>query len=234
MAFVSMFLAFLFIALIILGGMFFLGLILLIIGIIRRKNPKNQGKKSPIVSIVLGILLLLPPVGTGVFVAGVIIKDYVVSHRDYEVVTDEWRAHYVVPSKAVNDVTAQLLEAVNDNDRELMEKLFAKSARESLGFERQLDSFIENCPKGKAEISDENVVKGVNYDRAYKDTTESRYDNESIKVEIGGEDYYVYAYFCNKNEDSDEVGLIFFCLQNEKGYEEHFDFSGQTIACLIK
>ena len=205
MAFASMFLVFLGFVVILLGGMFFLGLLLLIIGIVRRKNPKNAGKKSPIVAIVLGVLLLMPPVGTGLFIGGVIVKDFIVSHRDYEVVTDEWRAHYVVPGEAVRDVTEGLLEAAEDNDKELIAKLFTKSARESLGFER-----------------------------TYHNTKENQYYSETLSVMIDGEEYYVYAYFCLKNEDPDEIGLIFFCLQNEKGYQERFDFSNQTIACLVK
>ena len=234
MAFASMFLVFLGFVVIVLGGMFFLGLLLLIIGIVRRKNPKNAGKKSPIVAIVLGVLLLMPPVGTGMLIGGVIVKDFIVSHRDYEVVTDEWRAHYVVPGEAVRDVTEGLLEAAEDNDRELIAKNFTKTARESLGFERQLDSFLESVPKGKAEISSKKTVKGVNYERTYHNTKENQYYSETLAVTIDGEEYYVYAYFCMKNEDPDEIGLIFFCLQNEKGYQERFDFSGQAIACLVK
>lgn len=234
MAFISLFLAFLVIALLILGFLFFAGLILLIIGIIRKRDPKNKGKVSPVVCIILGILFLLPPIGSGVLIGGALIKDYVISHRDYEIVTDEWRAHTVSYEKAARDVTGQLLDAAQSGDRELIGKLFAKRARESRRYESELDRFLKALPKGEAKVSSEYVAKGVDYENRYKDTYENRYYNESLKVEIDGEEYFVNVYLCNRNDDPDEVGLIFFCLQNEKGYKQRIDFSGRNIACIIK
>ena len=233
MAFVSLFLAFLFIAVLILGFMFFVGAVLLIIGIVRRKNPKNQGKKSPIVCIVLGVMFLLPPVGTGVIVTGTLVKELIVSHRNYEIVTDEWRAHFVSNEKAMEDVTKQMIKAVNDNDRETIEKLFTKTARERQGFERELDEFLEKCPDLSGSDLDY-ATRSVKYERDDKNTESQRYGHHALRTVKDGETYYFYAYFCLENDDPDEVGLLFFCVQNEKGADKRIDFTNRSLACEIE
>lgn len=51
-----------------LGFLSLVGIIFLIVGIVNRQKPKYVGKKSPTACIVSGIVFLLLPVGTAIFI----------------------------------------------------------------------------------------------------------------------------------------------------------------------
>lgn len=233
MAFVSMILAFLLIALLILGFMFFVGLILLIIGIVRKKSPKNQGKISPIICIVLGVLFMLPPVGTGMLVGGVMIKEALTPDKEYEIVTDEWREEYVSSEKAAKDVLAQLLEAADEGDTELIEKLFVKSESSKDKFKALEEDFLKNYPKGlaKAEVDKMGSSEGAQY----RDGNAVKTCSASVRLTLDGEAYFIDMQFCFENDkDKDEVGLTSFILENlEASALDDVYNEGDALVCSI-
>ena len=94
MAFVSMVIVFLLIAAVILGVLLIAGLSLLIVGIVRKSNKKNIGKKSPVVCIVIGAILLALPVITAVGLGAWGVSSCVSTafkRAKYECVPDRWR-----------------------------------------------------------------------------------------------------------------------------------------------
>ena len=228
MAFASMFIVFLVIVLAVLGFMFIVGLILLITGIVRKKNPKNIGKRSPTISIVLGAVLLVLPVGTGAIAGGCAAREAILRNKDYDIVTDKWRNVLVTDKEAAQSVTEQLLDCAEKGDKETIKKLFSASVSGKDGFDKALDEFIENYPKGLSdgERKDLNVSGSSHYD---KDGAK-KYSKARFRISSGGEEYFISLDFCYYNKkNKDEIGLESFTVENLEAKALKKDREGDVI-----
>lgn len=235
MAFVSMIFVFLVIALIILGILFIAGLILLIVGIVNKRKPKNKGKKYPVVLIVIGALLLILPVGSAVGLIVSVTTSAVstgIKRMDYENVTDKWRNEWTTDNSAAADAIDELLSCADSGDRERFAKTFTPNIQQSEGFEECLDDFFAAYPVGisQCELDGGNVGSSGSYNYGHNVQTGST----SYTCVLDGEWYRIGLAFCYENTDSpDDVGVTFFSIENLGANAMDIDYD-IPLVCNIK
>lgn len=235
MAFVSMIFAFLAIVLIILGILFIAGLILLIIGVVNKRKPKNKGKKYPIVLIVIGSLLLIMPVGTGIVLIACSAVGSVstsIKRMDYESVTDKWRNEWTTDHAAANEAINELLTCADSGDYEHFAKTFTPNIQKSEDFEKNLDDFFSAYPAGlsQCELDGGNVGSSGSYNYGHNVQTGST----SYTCVMNDEWYHIRLQFCYENTDSpDDVGVTFFSVENLEATALDIEYD-KSLVCNIK
>lgn len=243
MAFASMIIAFMVIVLLILGILLVAGLIFLSIGMVKRKNPKNKGKKHPIVFIVIGALLSLPAVVSIVFVLVTTRKINIQTENrqiKYECVPDKWRNEWVNDHAAAQEVLDALLKAADEGDKEAFALNFTPEIQEQSDFDDILDSFFESYPEGFSEC---NIKIGpVGGSGSYNYGHNVLKAGTSIDVVMDGEWYGIGLSFCYENTDNPEkVGVTYFSIMNLEGtayYNSEYDknssqFEDEYLICRI-
>lgn len=243
MAFVSMIIVFVLIILLILGILLVAGLIFLGIGLVKRKNPKNKGKKHPIVFIVIGSLLSLPAVASIVYVLLTTLvtnTNTAIKRAKYECVPDKWRNEWVQDHRAAQEVLDALLKAADEGDKEAFALNFTPEIQERSDFDKALDLFFESYQEGFSECDIEvgSVGGGGSYDYGH-----NVQDAEtSISVVMDGEWYKIRLGFCYENTDNPEkVGVTNFTIRNLEGaayYNNEYNknpllFEDEYLVCSI-
>lgn len=243
MAFASIIMVFMAIIFVVLGVLFVLGLILLGVGIVKRKNPKNKGKKHPVVFMVVGTILSLPALGAIllIFVKPKIMDTKLEMERaQYECVPDKWRNEHVYDHEAAQEVLDALLKAADEGDKEAFAKNFTPDIQEKSDFEEALDLFFESYPQGFSECGIEvgPVSGGGSYNFGHNVLTAGT----SVDVVMDGEWYTIGLGFCYENTDNpEEVGVNDFSIMNMEGaayFNEEYNknsipFHDEYLVCRI-
>lgn len=216
MAFVSLILGALVFFAIAAFFMVLFGVVLIIIGNVNRKKPKNQGKKWPKISIAIGIVTVALPViaiGYIVIIAALDTDKVYFELKGYENVIDKWRYEEVSDNSAANDALEALLEAADNGDKDAFAKLFAPNIYNNTNFRSKLDTFFDFYPGGLSEFEFEiDAGSGNPFDDSDDDVKNGR---ASVTCCLGDEWYYMSLNFCFKNSDSpDDVGVTFFLIEN--------------------
>ena len=225
MAFVSMMIVFILIAAVILGAMFLAGLILLIVGIVRKCNKKNAGKKSPVVCIVSGSVLLALPVITALVLAVWGVSSAVetaFSRTTYECVPDRWRNEWVYDSQAEDEIIDALFTSADNGDREAFCKNFTPELQRSKGFTDAVNAFFAAYPKGFAgcERKDKGGSGGASYNYGHN----VKYDSVHFNTTLDEIWYYISIEFCYNNTDEpDKVGVTDLRIMNLEAAAVFFD-----------
>lgn len=207
MAFFYLILIFVLIPLI--AVIFLAGIILLIIGIVNKRKPKNAGRKFPTVCIsVGGTLLALPAL---IFVIGVvpgIRKTFF-----YDSVPEHWQNAWVGDTQAADEAIKALMEAAGNGDREALAKNFTAEVRNSPSFEAELDSFFGTYPAALSECEPEGGSSGSSgsYNYGHNILTGSAH----YTCDLDGEKFFINISFCYENTDEpDKVGVESFSVMN--------------------
>ncbi|MBQ7942570.1 MAG: DUF5104 domain-containing protein [Lachnospiraceae bacterium] len=230
LAFASMIFAFMVIILLILGILLVAGLIFLVIGIVKKKNPKNQGKKQPIVFIMIGSLLALPAAVVIVIVLTAFLtvdKKTAANQIQYESVPDKWRNEWVNDHKAAQEVLDALLKAADAKDIEAFAMNFTPEIQKQSNFDESLDTFFKSYPEGFSEVDIKigPVSSGgsFNYGHNVRDA------GTSVEVVMDGEWYAIGLSFCYENTDNpDKVGVTYFSIMNLEGAACYRDKSSKN------
>lgn len=236
MAFVSMMIVFLIFVIVVMGILFFAGLVMLIAGIITRTRPKNIGKKFPTVLIVIGSIVILIPVGTVLFIGIGGIASQIstsIERQSYKSVTDKWRNEWVTDHEAANGAIKELLEAAESGDREQFKRTFTPNIQNSQSFEAAVDAFFDNYPKGLngCKLEGGNVSGSGSYNYGHNIQTGSTY----YTCFLNGEWYSIHLIFCYENTDyPDDVGVDFFSVENLGAAALDEDYKGKNLVCAIK
>ncbi|MBP1560989.1 MAG: DUF5104 domain-containing protein [Oscillospiraceae bacterium] len=236
MAFVSMIFAFLAIVLIILGVMFIAGLLFLIPGIVNARKPKYAGKKSPVVFIVIGTLLIALPVGTALTLLVVGVSNSVstnIRRMGYDNVTDKWRSEWVSDHTAAEDAIEELLSSADAGDRERFAKTFTPNIQQSENFDAALDDFFAAYPVGlsRCELDGGNVGSSGSYNYGHNVQTGGTH----YTCVLDGEWYHIIMEFCYENTDfPDDVGVTFFAVENLEANALDIDYKDKQLVCNIK
>ncbi len=233
MAFGSLVFAGIVLLVLFLGFLFLVGLILLIVGIVRKRKPKNAGKKSPVVCIVSGAVCLLAPIGTAIcLVISLVVSLF--SGRfggsDFRNVTEGWRkGGYVSDTKAKWEAINGLLTAADAGDRDSFERMFTPRLQKKGNFREAIDAFFESYPNG---------LSLCELDGGYGMTTGWQVETASTSYTcfLDGEWYYMGLEICFRNPESpDDVGVTFFCIENLEAYALDRDYGkDEFVACEIK
>ncbi|MDY3791474.1 MAG: DUF5104 domain-containing protein [Oscillospiraceae bacterium] len=232
MAFVSMMFVFVVIICLVLGAVFAAGVILLISGIVRVREPKYMGHALPAVFIAAGSVLIAVSVGIVIFLAvsGMISSAEMSERRSgYENVIELWRNERVSENSAAVGAMNELLSAADDGDRERFGKLFIVDFQNSEIFESAINDFFEAYPVGLSECERES--SGV----TSNSSSDVRRGSVSYTCMQNGEWYKIKLRFCCYNENSpDEVGVEFFCIENLEGAASDTYYGYKHLVCNIK
>ncbi len=227
MAFISMIFAFLFIAVLILGVMFLVGLVLLIAGIVLRRNPKISVRKASVACTVSGSVLLGLPIvmAAGLCMWGVFSS---VKGTDYESVPDRWKNEWVMDSQAEDEIMDALFTSADSGDREAFVRNFTPELQGKDDFIESVDAFFDVYPKGFSycETKDEYGGGGGSYNAGHNVRTHSLHFNTTID----GEWYYVSIEFCYENTDEpDKVGVTNLRIMNLQAAAVFFDECSRSV-----
>lgn len=224
MAFMSMVLVAAFFIIAILLGIGFIGLIVTIVSVIKRKRtPEGQKKKKA--GLIIGIILLSVPVVPVVAILIYSAVDHIqleMQRKNYTCLTDEWRNEWVSPEDAREDALKTILKAAEEGDAEEIKKLFPQNAQ-GPALEKQINQFLETYPKGLSELELPELFS-KEYSKLSRKGMDS-YDEEHyyfsvyFETEMDGERYYVSIEGCNQNDAKpEEVGVVLFTVETEQAY----------------
>lgn len=237
MAFISMMFVFIIIICIILSLLFITGLIFLIAGIVNKRKPKYIGKKSPVVCIITGSILLVMPVFTILILiitglSSAVIKN--IKRADYDNVTERWRNEWVSDHTAADEAIKQLLESADSGDRETFAKTFTPNIKKNENFESALNLFFDSYPIGLSQcnLNGGNTGSSGSYSYGHNVQTGGAY----YTCMLNGEWYYIGMSFCYENTDSpDDVGVDFFCIENLEANALDSEYNDdEHLVCTIK
>lgn len=215
MAFISLLAVYLFIFIVILAILAFIGSIFLVIGLVKRKKAAEQGKKYPYVFIVLGILFLAPSVLTvgGVLVTAVVstVQIKIADTIGYENCVDKWKNRWVSDSAAEEAMLEEFIEAAESRDKDALMALYTDEIQNRAELSGQVDEFLAAYPGGFSadDFESDGAHSESGGGEAYFDT-----DYEGV---IDGEYYYISFSACHSNDEHEErVGLRYFYIKSEK------------------
>lgn len=222
MAFVSMIIVMLGILAFILIGIAILfivaGIVLLIIGLVKRNIAIKNGKPYSLTCIVLGCVLILIPIITfgGAFVSSItsgIEKE--IERSKYDNCVDEWKNEWVSSNEVKGDLIEEFFEAADNGDKRALLKLYSKRIQKNSNIVQQIEDFMEEYPGGFSElefeyqsgVEDGSSDYGVSYE----------YLRARYEVKKGGDYYYISFGCCyESDEEPDEIGLDYMIINSEK------------------
>lgn len=187
---------------------FFAGIILLIIGIVNKRKPKNAGRKFPTACISVGALLLVLP--ALIFAIGIVPR---IGGGYYNNVPERWRNSWVSDSQAADQAIKALMESAGKGDCEAFAKNFTAEIQNSPSFKAELDNFFEAYPAVLSECELDGGVSGsggsYNYGHNVKE------GSAHYTCDLDGEKYFINISFCYENTDEpDKVGVESFSVMN--------------------
>lgn len=187
---------------------FLAGIILLIIGIVNKRKPKNAGRKFPTVCIsVGGTLLVLPALIVAIGIVSSIGKG------TYNSVPEHWKNALVGDRQAADEAIKALMEAAGNGDREALTKNFTAEVRNSPSFDKELDSFLDTYPAALSECELDGGSSGSSgsYNYGHNVLTGSAH----YTCDLEGKKYFINISFCYENTDEpDKVGVESFSVMN--------------------
>ena len=219
----------------ILGIVFVIGLILLIVGIVSKCNRKNDGKKSPVVLIITGIVMMVPSVLCVTLIAVYVVKtDLNKAHWEREATTivELWQHTNVTEEKAAGQALEALLKAADAGDKEAFVGSFAEPVREDPEFEREVKLFFDEYSEFPGALAELEFDGGVSSGSAEHDrgiTTRTAHAHYDIK--LGDESYYIKVSYCFENDEHPEqIGVTGFEVMNLGGYVDyHLTMEGREL-----
>ena len=230
MAFVSLLAVYFVIIIVIFAILAFIGTVLLVIGLVKRKKAAQQGKKYPYVFIVLGILFLAPPVLTvgGILVTAVAttVRGKIADTIGYENCVDRWKDRWVSESVAEEAMLEEFIEAAESRDKDALMALYTDEIQNDAELSGQVDDFLAGYPGGFS--ADDFETDGASSESG-EGKTYFNVDYEGVK---DGEYYYIsFSACCVNDEHEEQIGLRYFyfksekavVLENKKEYEDRTD-----------
>ena len=215
MAFISLIAVYLLIFIVILAILAFIGIVLLVFGLVKRKKAVQRGKKYPYVFIVLGILFLAPSVLTvgGVIVTAVVttVQVKIADTIGYDNCVDRWKTRWISESEAEEAVFKEFIEAAESRDKEALMALYTGEIQNRAELSGQVDEFLAGYPGGFSadDFESDGASSGSGGGEAHFDA-----DYEGVK---DGKYYYISFGACCVNDDNeDKIGLQYFYIKSEK------------------
>lgn len=230
MAFVSGFLLFLFFIIIVLALAFFGGLTFLIVGIITKKVNK-KGKVFPVVSIIIGILLMAPAVisvGCVATVGGVSAIKEQIALSKAQTLPETWIAKGYVDSRAAgSEAYIAAITAADHRDIETFKECFALSVRRDRDFDDAVDAFFEEYPGGIMSM-------GLLPSGGASDRSDDGAHGSIAYLGFSGDNWYIVSLsYCTEHEGHDEdvgiTSLVIRDLGTQAQYNIAYNESGGTL-----
>ena len=210
----------------IIAGVFLIGLILLIIGASIKGKKKYEGKKSPIVMMVVGVCIMLPAAILFAVVAAHALKDDFTRakwERDGGSVVELWQETHVTDEVAAPQALKALLFAADKGDKDAFVINFAKNVREDPEFDKMVDQFFKEYKEFPVKLDELEFDGGVAGGNATHDRgVTTRWSSAYYNINLGDDSYYIGMRFCFENDkDPDEIGVTWFEVTNLGGYVDY-------------
>ena len=211
----GLFMMFVMFILLVVVAIFIVGVILIIVG----SNDKKKGGKGTkrIIGIVMVSIpfLLVMCIGARVLWYNVNVK----------CVADEWRYKpSFMPRNAImssSNMLRELLEAVDDNNKDLYYREFSVNVRNNGHFEDTVDDFFDDMENMKVDLDPDDFLKDYGKSVRIEGTSTYYPAGYIYSAEIDGETYYCYVRTCYRNyDDKNDVGLQQFIICTEDKVNE--------------
>ena len=196
--------------------LFFLGLILLVRGLLKIPLAEYAGSSKPKVLIITGIVMICLPLAAiaGVSIWGISSSvNTIYSRAHYECIPDVWRNESVSQSQAEDNIIKALLKSADNGHREAFSKNFTPEMQRQNGFDKAVDDFFANYPVGLSECE--------LYDKTRPDTAaivnedDVKTDSLSFRCSLDDNWYFVIVEYCYRNDNApDKVGVTRFRVMN--------------------
>ena len=196
--------------------LFFLGLILLVRGLLKKPLAEYEGKKTPAVFITTGIVFLCLPIVVimGLAVTGISSSVKTLYDRaHYECVPDIWRKESVTQSNAEDEIIKALLLSADKGNRDTFSLNFTPELQKKKGFDKAVNDFFDAYPVGLYECKKTDKTR---------DTSDADDGNGDVKTGslsfscvLKEEWYFIDVRYCYRNaEEPDKVGVTGFRVMN--------------------
>ncbi len=231
MAFVSMLFAYFVIICAIIGFFYITGIILFLVGTAVRKNPKNKGKKWPMVIKIIGIINISLASIPVILVVGSITINKVslaIQRSGYERALDKWQYEQTDAWGASDDVRAAFVEAIEEDNPEIFKEYFTEEVRNKEDFDERIDELFDECP--------EDIIVHLFGDdnNSDKSTEKEKYGTGEFSCEASGEDYFIEFGFCNYSEDNPQnLGITYFRFEDEETHWEYVVYGEHCITSVL-
>ena len=206
---------FIILAVLVLIILFFVGLILLVRGLLKKPLAEYAGSKKPKSLMIAGVVLMLLPAAAFVVVSLWSISSsvrslYASSH--YECVPDVWRNTSVAESQAENEIVKSLLINADKGSREAFARNFTPELQRQKGFDNAVGKFFDSYPVGLSECEMQDKSEG---DAEYEKGENVRTDGLSFSCCLDDKWYFVFVEYCYRNTSQpDKVGVTKFMVMN--------------------
>ncbi len=207
---------FIIIAIVVLVILFFLGLILLIRGFLKKQLAEYAGRKLPKVLMITGAVLISLPlfaiVGTSLWgITSSVSTLYNRAH--YKCVPDIWRNESVDQSQAEEDIIKALLLSADKGSREVFCRNFTPELQKKEGFDKAVNDFFEAYPVGLSECDKIDETRSDSDADGHE--SEVKADSLSFRCFLGEKWYFVIVEYCYRNtSEPDKVGVTRFRVMN--------------------
>ena len=208
---------------------FFIGLILLVRGLLKKPLAEYAGSQYPKQLIITGVVLIsLPLIAiTGLSSWSITASAATLYARaNYECVPDIWRNESVSQSKAEDDILNALLGSADKGNRKAFSMNFTPALQKKKGFGKAVDSFFEAYPLGLSRC--DRIDKTRPGSEAIADEAAFKTDSLSFRCSLEGNWYFVVVEYCYLNKDHpDKVGVTNFRVMNLEAAAVYFENEDQ-------
>ena len=195
----------------VLGIIFIIGLVRLIIGLVKKKNPGSTGKRLIVSGVVMMALPAVITLAFAVFLFGTRI--FYMPFNKNKSLSESWQYSWVTENKAADEAITELLASSDDSDRERFMSCFTKELQDDPNFEKYIDDYFAAYPVGLSECELEGglVSSSSSYDYGHGFKT----GYTSYECGIDGEYYFITLGFCFANTDEPEkLGVTSFSVKD--------------------
>ena len=204
---------------------FFIGLILLIRGFLKKPLAEYAGSQYPKKLIRVGtVMISLPFIAiAAVSIWGITSSANTLYNRaHYECVPDVWRYESVSQTRAEQEIIQALLNSADKNNREAFANNFTPEMQKKKGFEKAVVRFFEAYPSG---LSHYKIYDKTRPESAPSDS-EAAVRTDSLSFRCGTDEnwYFVNLEYCYWNQDEpDKVGVTGFRVMNLEAAAVYFE-----------
>ncbi len=201
--------------LLVVGAIFIIGIVFIIVG---SKDKKMGGKGT---QRNIGIVMVSIPFLLVMCIAGRVLLYKV----KVKCVADEWRYKpFFMPRNEImgsSEMLREMLESVDDKDKEIFYREFSVNVRSDIHFEDKLNDFFDDIENMQVSLDPDDFLTDYGKNVHIEGTSTFYPAGYIYSAKIDGETYYCYVRTCSMNyDDKNDVGLQQFIICTEDKVDE--------------
>ena len=219
----------------VLSVLLIIGVVLLVCGIAKKKKPENEGKKHPVVLMVIGFIIGTPALicilTAMVFKLTINVndKDSFGWKKEYDRLSELYAEHNYNDQKALAKAFDTMIGEADAGDKDAFKSNFSKSVREDADFDRKIDEFFAAYPGGLSMLEFEKSGGSGSEDLHFGHNVKTR--DQFYRGRSGDEAYFIILDVCYENTDNpEELGVNQIIIWNLEGYADYkYDDYGNVL-----